>query len=248
MIKGKESMSDKSTYRRLLTQSASEKPKYTLDDLMRLRKQGERDTTDALVQQHEEHARKSIVGRSGILPIHQGCSLENYVVNCPGQQYALDYAAWFINNFHLNKGSSFIFGGTTGTGKNHLSAAICNALMAQGKRCLVITVSELMMRLNNCYGDNSKMTEEQFFESMINFDLLVIDEVGLGRTSVNASNNEKLAINQIVDKRLCHLKPTGILTNLDQSQINDQLGARIIDRMRNDNGQWIEFKWPSFRK
>ena len=119
--------------------------------------------------------------------------------------------------------------------------------MAQGKQCLSITVSELMMRLNSCYGENAKITEEQFFDNMVKLDLLVIDEVGLGRTSVNASNNEKLAINQIVDKRLCHLKPTGILTNLDREQINEQLGVRIMDRMRNDNGQWIEFKWPSFR-
>ena len=240
-------MSDKSTYRRLLIQSAKEKPIYTLDDLMRLREQGERDTTKAFVTQHEKHTSKSIIGRSGILPIHQNCSLENYVVSCQGQQSALNYADYFVKNFHLNNGSSFIFGGTTGTGKNHLSAAICNALMAQGKRCLVITVSELMMRLNSCYGDNAKLTEEQFYDGMINFDLLVIDEVGLGRTSVNAANNEKLAINQIVDKRLCHLKTTGILTNLDQQLINDQLGVRIIDRMRSSNGQWISFNWPSHR-
>ena len=240
-------MSDKSTYRRLLAQSTKEKPKYSYQDLLALRQQGERDTTQAFVQQHEEHASKSIIGRSGILPIHQSCSLKSYVVNCEGQQYARGYAEWFINNFHLNNGSSFIFGGTTGTGKNHLSAAICNALMEQSKRCLIITVSELMMRLNSCYGDNAKMTEEQFFDGMVRLDLLVIDEVGLGRTSNNASNNEKLAINQIVDKRLCHLKPTGILTNLGQEEINTQLGVRIMDRMRNDGGQWVQFKWPSHR-
>ena len=91
------------------------------------------------------------------------------------------------------------------------------------------------------------MTEEQFFDGMVKLDLLVIDEIGLGRTSTNAANNEKLAINQIIDKRLCHLKPTGILTNLDEKQINEQLGVRIMDRMHNDGGQWIPFEWASFR-
>ncbi|NRA81181.1 MAG: ATP-binding protein [Pseudoalteromonas sp.] len=240
-------MNSKTSYRRLLSQATNEKPKYSYQDLLNLRKQGEQQTSEAFTSNKKEHASKLIVGRSGILPIHQHCSIDNYVVNCQEQGNALSYATWFINGFAKNNGSSFIFSGTTGTGKNHLSAAICNALMANGKRCLIITVSELMMRLNSCYGDNAKITEEQFFDGMINLDLLVIDEVGLGRTSNNAANNERLAINQIVDKRLCHLKPTGILTNLGKKEINQQLGARIMDRMRTDGGQWIEFNWNSFR-
>ena len=240
-------MSDKKTFRRLLSQSTGEAPKFSYSDLMEIRRVEEQKTSQAYVLQKEVNRSESIIGRSGILPIHQGCSLENYVVNCQGQQNALDYSTWFVNDFHLNNGSSFIFSGTPGTGKNHLSAAICNALMADNKRCLVITVSELMMRLNSCYGENAKMSEEQFFEGMTKLDLLVIDEVGIGRTSSNAANNERLAINQVIDKRLCHLKPTGILTNLGQKEINDQLGSRIMSRMRNDNGQWISFDWEDYR-
>lgn len=229
-------------------QKANKKSAYSYQGLLALREQGEKQTSEAFTKQRKDHASKLIIGRSGILPIHQDCSFDNYVVNSPGQQYALGYATWFADNFHNNDGSSFIFGGTTGTGKNHLSAAICNKLMAQGNRCLIITVSELMMRLNSCYGDNAKMNEEQFFDGMIRLDLLVIDEVGLGRTSTNAANNEKRAINHIVDKRLCHLKPTGVLTNLGHQEIIDQLGDRVMRRMRNDNGQWVEFKWPPFVK
>lgn len=240
-------MSDKKTYRRLLSQSTGVKPKYSYADLLAIRKEGELKTSQAYALQKETSRSESIVGRSGILPIHQKCSLENYVVSSHGQKNALAYATWFVNNFHLNNGSSFIFSGDTGTGKNHLSAAICNALMPQGKRCLIITVSELMMRLNSCYGENARMSEEKFFDGMVKLDLLVIDEIGLGRTSVSASNNERLAINQIIDKRLCHLKPTGILTNLGQKEINEQLGVRIMSRMRNDNGQWVSFDWEDYR-
>ena len=239
-------MNEKSMIEKIKAMARRGNHKYSREDIERLRTEGEKQTSQAFVLHHESHRSKSITGRSGILPIHQNCSLQNYVVNCPGQQHALNYATWFVNNFHLNNGSSFIFGGETGTGKNHLSAAICNALMANNKRCLIITVSELMMRLNSCYSDSAQMTEEQFFDGMVRLDLLVIDEIGLGRTSTNAANNEKLAINQIIDKRLCHLKPTGILTNLDEKQINEQLGVRIMDRMHNDGGQWIPFEWASF--
>lgn len=240
-------MSDKKTFRRLFDRSQGEKPKYSLEDLLELRKVESKQFSDEITQRRKLKASESIVGRSGILPIHQQCSFDNYVVNCQGQQGALNYARWFTDNFDMNNGSSFIFSGTTGTGKNHLSAAICNALMNRGKQCLVITVSELMMRLNSCYGEQATMTEEKFFDGMVKLDLLVIDEIGLGRTSIHAANNEKLAINQVIDKRLCHLKPTGILTNLDKQQINENLGARIMDRMRNDQGQWVRFSWPSHR-
>lgn len=239
-------MSDKSTYKRMLSQSTNEKPKYSYQDMLAIRERGEQQTSEAFTKHHDEHASKSITGRSGILPMHQNCSLENYVVNCQGQNSALAYAQYFVNNFHLNNGSSFIFSGTTGTGKNHLSAAICNTLMEQGKRCLVITVSELMMRLNACYSDGAKMTEEQFFDGMVKLDLLVIDEIGLGRTSVNASNNEKLALIHIIDKRLCHLRPTGILTNLGQQELTEQLGVRVMRRLRHDGGQWVKFDWNEY--
>lgn len=240
-------MSDKTAFGRIMSKADGETPKYSYADLLELRNSESKQLSDEIAQRRKDSSSKAIVGRSGILPIHQHCSIDNYIVNCQGQQYALEYAKWFLDNFHSNNGSSFIFGGTTGTGKNHLSAAMCNALMAQGNRCLVITVSELMMRLNSCYSEGARVTEEQFFDGMTKLDLLVIDEIGLGRTSVNASNNERLAINQIIDKRLCHLRPTGILTNLDQQGINDHLGVRIMDRMKNDNGQWVEFNWPSFR-
>ncbi len=240
-------MSDKKTFKRFLDRSTGDAPKFSYSDLMEIRRVGERETSQAYVLQKEASRSESITGRSGILPMHQKCSLENYVVSGHGQKNALAYATWFVSNFHLNNGSSFIFSGDTGTGKNHLSAAICNALMRQGKHCLIITVPELMMRLNSCYGENARMSEEQFFDGMIKLDLLVIDEVGQGRTSVNASNNERLAINQIIDKRLCHLKPTGILTNLGQKEINEQLGVRIMSRMRNDNGQWVSFDWEDYR-
>lgn len=249
MITGDMWMNDKSTFKRLSSQSTKESRKYSLEDLMRLRERGEREATKAFVVQKQLHRSESITGRSGVLPIHKGCTVSNYVIeHGKPQKHALDYTKWFIDNFHLNNGGGFIFSGDTGTGKNHLSAAICNALMAQGKECLIITVSDLMMRLNSCYTDRARIREQQFFDGMVKFDLVIIDEIGLGRTRTDAANNERLALNQIIDKRLGNLKPTGILTNLDREDIKKVLGVRIMDRMRNNNGQWVSFEWPSFRK
>lgn len=242
-------MNEKSMIDKIKAMSKRGNHQYSREDIEKLRIDGENETTKAFVEHHESHRSKSITGRSGILPIHRHCSVNNYKLEYSdmGQSKALGFARSFIKNFDNNNGRSFFFSGTEGTGKNHLSAAICNELMANGKSCIIITVSELMMRLNKCYGNNPEMSEDQFYDAMINFDLMIIDEIGLGRTRADAANNERLALNQIIDKRLGHLKPTGLLTNLDQDGCKEYLGVRIMGRMRSNNGHWIEFNWPSHR-
>jgi DNA replication protein DnaC len=85
---------------------------------------------------------------------------------------------------------------------------------------------------------------------MIDFDLLILDEIGLQR----GTDAERLALNQIVDQRISRFKPTGMLTNLPAGStdgspsMNSVLGVRIMDRMRSNGGKWISFNWESFRK
>lgn len=199
---------------------------------------------DRFKKQFDECSARESIGRSGILPLHQHCRVNNFEATTAEQAHARDFALQYITNFHLNNGGGFIFSGNPGTGKNHLAAAICNELMNRNKSCMVITVTELMQKLRNCYNSGSETTEDQFIRSMIDFDLLILDEIGLQRNS----DAEKLALNQIVDQRICRMKPTGMLTNLDQRTINDCLGVRIMDRMRSNGGKWISFNWNSYRK
>lgn len=194
-------------------------------------------------QQDEARASESI-GRSGILPLHQGCTVENFIAETNEQWAVKSFAENYIASFNSNNGGGFVFSGGAGTGKNHLAAAICNALMPQNKSCLIITVNELMQKLRNTYQRDSNITEDQFIRSVIDFDLLIIDEIGLQR----GTDAERLAINQIVDGRMCRLKPTGMLTNLDANSMSDVLGVRVMDRMRNDGGKWMQFNWGSYRK
>ncbi|EOH0514113.1 ATP-binding protein [Vibrio fluvialis] len=225
--------------------------KYSWEDLKRLREQDEAKQPEIFKKQFEEHRASRTVGRSGILPMHQGCTVENFEILTPEHAKAVKFARWYIDNFHTNNGGGFIFGGNSGTGKNHLASAICNELMSKGYSCLVITVNELMQKLRACYKNGSDITEDQFIRSMIGFDLLVLDEIGLQRNS----DAEKLTLNQIIDQRICRFKPTGMLTNLpagsdnpDDQSLNSVLGVRIMDRMRTNGGKWIPFEWQSYRK
>tara|TARA_R100000951_G_scaffold116755_1_gene130441 strand:+ start:6540 stop:7247 length:708 start_codon:yes stop_codon:yes gene_type:complete len=219
------------------------KAKYSYEDLMRIREEGAVEASEAITKQREEAALKSILGRSGILPLHQSCTIENFEVKDHLQAFARDFAKNYIERFNNNFGTCFVFSGGTGTGKNHLSAAICNSLMAQGKTCLVVTVTELMIRMRKCYGDNAEYSEDEFIRQLVNFDLLILDEIGLQK----GSDHEKIILNQIIDHRIGNLKPVGVLTNLDQNNVKNVLGERIFDRLKSNNSQWIPFNWVSYR-
>lgn len=218
--------------------------KYNWEDLQQLRKDDEAKQFDHFKNQIENCRTEQVVGRSGILPLHMGCTVANFEVKTEEQREAKEFATKYISEFSQNQGSGFIFSGTPGTGKNHLAAAICNALMESNYTCLVITVNELMQKLRNCYKSGSETTEDKFIRTMIDYDLLVIDEIGLQR----GTDSENLALNQIVDQRICRFKPTGMLTNLDAKSINECLGVRVMDRMRMNGGKWIPFNWESYRK
>jgi DNA replication protein DnaC len=101
-----------------------------------------------------------------------------------------------------------------------------------------------MQKLRNTYQQDSQITEDQFIQSIVEYDLLVLDEIGLQR----GTDAERLAINQIVDQRVCRIKSTGMLTNLSAAEMEKMLGVRIMDRMKMNNGKWIPFNWESYRK
>ncbi len=230
--------------------SASGKNKYSWEDLKKLREQDEARQRDHFKKQFSEHRARETIGRSGILPLHKDCSIDNYIANTAEQNHAKMFAQNYIDSFHMNNGSGFIFSGQPGTGKNHLAAAICNELMDSKHSCMIITVTELMQKLRNCYQSGSENTEDKFIRSMISFDLLILDEIGLQR----GSDAEKLALNQIVDQRISRFKPIGMLTNLPAGSndgspsMNSVLGIRVMDRMRSGGGKWISFDWESYRK
>jgi DNA replication protein DnaC len=223
---------------------------YSWEDIKKLREEDEKKQYAHFKAQFDEHKAKASIGRSGILPLHRGCTIDNFIADTHAKNHVKQFSRYYADNFEQNIGSGFIFSGGVGTGKNHLAAAICNELIEKGKSVLVITVTELMQKLRKCYQIESETSEDQFIKTMIDFDLLILDEIGLQR----GTDAERLALNQIVDQRISRFKPTGMLTNLPAGSTDGSpsmtsvLGVRIMDRMRSNGGKWISFNWESFRK
>jgi putative replication protein len=222
---------------------AGTQPKFTTPEEWRAWQDEQGRLSSQRVAEQNRQARfQAVLGRSGIQELHRGCTFENYVAKHEGQQNALDKASRYASDFGNGFGG-FIFSGGCGTGKNHLAAAIGNALLARNKSVLVVTVPDLMMRFRETYQDGATQTEASLMNDLCNVDLLVLDDIGVQR----GNTNEGVILFQIVDRRLANKKPVGMLTNLDANVLNELLGARIMDRMTMDGGMWVNFNWSSYR-
>lgn len=83
--------------------------------------------SEALERENRAMKMQRTFNRSGIRPLHQNCSLDNYRVECEGQMIALSRARQYVEEFDGNI-ASFIFSGKPGTGKTTsppLSATNC---------------------------------------------------------------------------------------------------------------------------
>ncbi|MDE9519788.1 ATP-binding protein [Xenorhabdus bovienii] len=220
------------------------KPKFTnAEELMAWqREQGEIDSK-RIAEENRVNRLNRIMGRSGISPLHQNCTFDNYVATTPEQKAALAEAHRYAENFGDSFGG-FIFSGNPGTGKNHLAAAIGNQIIQKGKSILIATLPDLMMRVRETYQKDAKISESALVDDLCTVDLLVLDDVGVQRNNLN----EDLIIFQVVDRRLANKKPVGVLTNLEIKQLTAALGERVIDRLRMGSPIAINFNWQSYRR
>ncbi|RHI05724.1 DNA replication protein DnaC [Enterobacter cloacae] len=221
---------------------AGVQPKFSsAEELIAWQQEEARKHSEKLNQENSRTRLEKTFGRSGIRERYQNCRFKNYSVENDGQRKALSYAKSWLNNFGSNC-ACFVFSGSPGTCKNHLAAAIGNALLAQHKSVLIITVADLMTEFKAGFSGGKK-TEAQLMEQMSRVDLLVLDEIGVQMYS----QYEKVILHQVIDRRTAMLKPVGVLTNLKEKELTQAIGERALDRLRMGSGLWVNFDWRSHR-
>jgi DNA replication protein DnaC len=132
---------------------ANVKPAFTTgEELLAWQKEQGEIRAAALARENRAMKMQRTFNRSGIRPLHQNCSFDNYKVESQGQLAALTQARQYVEEFDGNI-ASFIFSGKPGTGKNHLAAAICNELLLRGKSVLIITVADIMSAMKDTFSN-----------------------------------------------------------------------------------------------
>lgn len=167
----------------------------------------------------------------------RGRTFDNFVADTDAKRHVLEVA----RNFQAN-GSGLVFSGRPGTGKSHLACAILQEVINGGGTGMYATVRDLVLMLRDTWRNGSTQSERDLLRTLMSLDVLALDEVGVGF----GSDAEKTQFFDVIDGRYRECKSTILLTNLDKSALEEYIGQRAFDRLRED-GQWIAFDWDSYR-
>lgn len=134
----------------------------------------------------------------------------------------------FINNFENPEEKNLLFTGNTGLGKTFLSECIANELLKKGKNILYQTAPVMLDRIINYrFGKE----DSSIYESILNVDLLIIDDLG-----TECMNNMKFTeLFNVINTRLLNqnnkITKTIISTNLNIQELFKNYDERIVSRL-----------------
>jgi len=188
---------------------------------------------------------ESLLLRAGIPPRFKYHSFETFFATTSDQELkkklCLDYANNFLENFKLGK--SIILCGTTGTGKTHLACSIANQVIQNKNSAIFINVFKAIDDIKETWSKHSDKTEREVINNFIKTDLLILDEIGVQF----GSDSEKMILFKILNERYSNMKPTILISNLNVEALQEFVGERVIDRMKENGGMIVKFDWKSHR-
>jgi len=196
----------------------------------------EKQIKDTRLARHLE----SVRFKAGVSKRNMYKTFDDYICKSDGQAKAkktcVDYAKEFPTSRNL------IFTGSVGTGKTLLACSIIEELVNK-HTCQMIKAIDLIRELKTTWSRDCKHTEKSVIEYFAELDLLIIDEIGVQF----GSDTEKMFIFDIIDARYQNVKPIILISNLDVKGIEETIGARCLDRLREDGGIMVAFDWESSR-
>lgn len=134
----------------------------------------------------------------------------------------------FIENFEDINQKNLLFTGNTGLGKTFLSSAIANELLKKGKNVLYQTAPVMLDSIIDYrFG---KTRDSNILDSILNVDLLIIDD--LGTECMNGMKFTELF--NIINTRLLNqnkVTKTIISTNLSLKNLYSNYDERIVSRI-----------------
>ena len=123
------------------------------------------------------------------------------------------------------KCTGLLLWGEVGTGKSFIAACIANALIEKGIPVLMTNFSKMLNTLTGMFNED----RNRFIESFNEYSLLIIDDLGIERSSAFALEQ----VFNIIDSRYRCKMPMIVTTNLTMDELKhaDLAHARIYDRI-----------------
>src|SRR5262245_63746345 len=122
------------------------------------------------------------LARCRIPPRYEHCSLESFEPGNASLSAALEKALAFCSGYpHLgaDEGLGLLFCGDNGVGKTHLAVAVLRELVtSRGARGQFWDFHELIREIKSSYDPETKTTELQVLEPVVETDVLLLDDLG----------------------------------------------------------------------
>jgi DNA replication protein DnaC len=170
---------------------------------------------------------------ANVSEMHKGCTFENYKISTDKQRK-------FVEVLRTDKKTWFKFLGNTGTGKNHLAAAMIRQRISEGKTAEIWRAKRLM---DNLLGETLD-EKKRVLRRLESLDLLILDE--MGRCSEKKFFKDTFF--DLLVERHESLRQTVFISNLSE----DDLLALFEDAPYNSLQRKLEyttnlhFDWPAF--
>lgn len=188
-----------------------------------------------------------LISISQIPPRFLPKTLDNFTTEQEWQRKNLDLALAYVSKFEANQaaGRSIIMSGDVGTGKTHLACGIGQQVIRQyGAAVCYATVYDLLQFVKGSFQKGAEYTEAQAIRYFVNPALLIIDEVGVTKTT----DFELQTLFTVINGRYEEQKPSIVISNLGFSELNQAMGERCIDRLRENGGIAMVFQGESQRR
>ncbi len=143
----------------------------------------------------------------------------------PEQRQNLEQAFRLALDFAKSPEGWLVLQGVNGCGKTHLAAAIANYRRQDGKPALFVVVPDFLDHLRSTFSPESKVSYDEFFESVRNTPLLILDDFGEQSTTPWAQEKLYQVINYRYNARLA----TIITTCSSLDEIENRISSRLVD-------------------
>jgi len=128
----------------------------------------------------------------------------------------------------LDAGRGLWLMGDVGTGKTTLAMLVSKAALHGGRSVAIYSLPKLLARVRRTYdagpGEDSYL---ELFERITSVDLLHIDDLGAEKSSDWVLEQLYALVNERYEAQRSIL----VTTNLDQAQLEEQIGARTVSRL-----------------
>lgn len=200
-----------------------------------------------------QRGKEAIFNRSCVPPRFKEHCFSTFNPTCIEAKRVKEIMVRYVGSFNKAKknGTSFLFLGSTGTGKTHMACAVAEYLLNSGRSVLYITLADALSQVKVAWKANEDITEDEIIAKFGEFDMLIIDEIGTSRFKDCDQGILFRLANYRYERNLPMIgiskfqEPAG-KDKPRRPWLSDLIGDDTVRRFRTGGGGILRFNWNEY--